>query len=86
MAPAQVLLDTIRAVRATRDADAAYKNPVLTADYPVINDKDWPKTIESIVKFLGTFLGFHLRTSSVRLWGCRKAMTRRIGTQAVLKR
>jgi len=54
--PAQVLLDTMRAVRAKRDADAAYKNPV-TADYPVINDKDWPKTIESIVEFLGTFLG-----------------------------
>jgi hypothetical protein len=45
------LLDTIRAVRAKRDADAAQKNPV-TADYPVINNKDWPKTIESIVEFL----------------------------------
>jgi hypothetical protein len=54
--PAQVLLDTMRAVRAKRDADAAYKNPI-TADYPVINDKDWPKTNESIVRFLGTFLG-----------------------------
>jgi hypothetical protein len=53
---AQVLLDTMRAVRAKRDADAAYKNPI-TADLPVINDKDWPKTSESIVRFLGTFLG-----------------------------
>ena len=54
--PAQVLLDTIGAVRAKRDADVAYKNPV-TGDYPVINDRDWPKMIESIVEFLGTFLG-----------------------------
>jgi hypothetical protein len=54
--PAQVLLDTMRAVRAKRDADAAYKNQI-TADYPVINDKDWPKTNELIVRFLGTCLG-----------------------------
>ena len=86
--PAQVLLDTIRAVRAKSDADAAYKNQV-TADYPVINDKDWRRQLSQSSSSWGLFLDkprFHLRTSSVRLWGCRKAMTRRIGTQAVLKR
>ena len=26
-------------------------------DFPVINDKDWPKTIETLTEFLDSFLG-----------------------------
>ena len=52
--PALVMLDTVRTIRELRNSDIAYSAPT---EYPVINDKDWPQTIKSIVKFLGTFLG-----------------------------
>ena len=74
--PALVMLDTVRTVRELRDSDIAYSAPT---EYPVINDKDWPRTIESIVEFLGTFLGetkiplayVTLRPSNFRMvgWG-----------------
>ena len=52
--PALVVLNTIRTIRDLRDSDITYSAPT---EYPVINDKDWPRTIKSIVEFLGTFLG-----------------------------
>ena len=52
--PALVVLNTIRTIRDLRDSDITYSAPT---EYPVSNDKDWPRTIKSLVEFLGTCLG-----------------------------
>ena len=42
--PALVVLNTIRTIRDLRDSDITYSAPT---EYPVINDKDWPRTISA---------------------------------------
>jgi hypothetical protein len=53
--PADVTLDNIlRGVRELRDYEPTYKP---TEDLPSINAKDWPKTMESILEYLRSYLG-----------------------------
>ena len=56
VAPANINVGEIRSVIELRDADIAYENPKST-NFPVINDKNWPKTMESISEFLDSYLG-----------------------------
>lgn len=52
--PAEITLVNIRTLRELRDSEIAYEAPT---EYPTINVKDWPKTIEAIREFLRIFLG-----------------------------
>ena len=52
--PADLTLANIRSVRELRDSEKAYKAPT---EYPSLNDKDWPKTMEAIHEFLRSYLG-----------------------------
>ena len=47
-------LDSIRTIRELRDYESSYKAP---DNPPTINDKDWPKTMESIQEYLRLYLG-----------------------------
>ena len=52
--PADVVMEVVREVRQMRDVELAYENPT---DYPTIDAKDWPKTIEGLTEFLDGYLG-----------------------------
>ena len=52
--PADVTLDNIRTIREMRDFEKTYK---ASEDLPTINAKDWPKTMESILEYLRSYLG-----------------------------
>ncbi|KAI2489519.1 hypothetical protein MHU86_25078 [Fragilaria crotonensis] len=54
IAPAAVTLENIRSIRELRDFEATYKP---SDDVPSINAKDWPKTMESILEYLRSYLG-----------------------------
>ncbi|KAI2504041.1 hypothetical protein MHU86_10403 [Fragilaria crotonensis] len=54
VAPAAVTLESIRSIRELRDFEATYKP---SDDVPTINAKDWPKTMESILEYLRSYLG-----------------------------
>ena len=54
VAPADVVMNMVRSVCGVRDTNEAYVAPT---DFPVINDKYWPKTIETLTDFLDKFLG-----------------------------
>ncbi|KAI2510102.1 hypothetical protein MHU86_4269 [Fragilaria crotonensis] len=54
IAPAAVTLESIRSIRELRDFEATYKP---SDDVPTINAKDWPKTMESILEYLRSYLG-----------------------------
>ncbi|KAI2493979.1 hypothetical protein MHU86_20553 [Fragilaria crotonensis] len=49
-----VTLDAIRELRELREFEASYKKP---EDFPTINAKDWPKTMEAIDEYLRSVLG-----------------------------
>ena len=48
---ANITLDTIRAIRELREFESSYSTPKDTTA-PVINAKDWPKTMEAIQEYL----------------------------------
>ena len=52
--PAAVTLESIRSIRELRDFESTYK---ASDDVPTINAKDWPKTMESILEYLRSYLG-----------------------------
>ena len=54
VAVASVTLETIRTIRELREFESTYNNP---NELPVINPKDWPKTMEAIDEYLRSVLG-----------------------------
>jgi hypothetical protein len=50
-----ITLAVIRTIRELREFESTYKAP--TGDLPVINTKDWPKTMEAIEEYLRSVLG-----------------------------
>jgi hypothetical protein len=52
--PADVTLENIRSIRELRDYEGTWK---ASNDTPVINAKDWPKTMEAIHGYLRSYLG-----------------------------
>ena len=54
VAPADVTLASIRSLRELREFEDTYKS---SEDVPTINDKDWPKTMETILEYLRSYLG-----------------------------
>jgi len=55
--PADITLDSVRSIIELRDAEEGYK--ASKDDYPTIDAKNWPKTIETIDEFLRGRLGEH---------------------------
>jgi hypothetical protein len=54
VAPASVALTVVHSLRSTKD----YKeNLKVTAEQPVINEKDWPRTMEATCEFFGSVVG-----------------------------
>ena len=53
--PPDITLASIRGIRDLREFESTYKPP--KDDIPTINAKDWPKTMESIDKYLRSYLG-----------------------------
>ena len=54
IAPADITLQAVRAIKELRQAEENWEAPT---DSPVINYKDWPKTMEGIVEYLHTCPG-----------------------------
>jgi hypothetical protein len=60
MAPTSVALTVVRSLssthslRSTKDYEEKFK---VTSEQPVINEKDWPRTMEAIHEFFGSVLG-----------------------------
>jgi hypothetical protein len=54
MAPASIALTGLRSLRSTKEYE---ENLKVTAEQPVINEKDWPRTMEAIREFFGSILG-----------------------------
>ena len=52
--PADIVMDVFRSICEVRDTNRAYVAPTV---FPVINDKDWPKTIETLAELLDSFFG-----------------------------
>jgi hypothetical protein len=52
--PASVALTVVRSLRPTKEYKENFK---VTADQPVINEKDWPRTMEAIRELFGSVLG-----------------------------
>jgi hypothetical protein len=54
VAPASVALTVVRSLRSTKEYKENFK---VTAEQPVINEKDWPRTMEEIRELFGSVLG-----------------------------
>jgi hypothetical protein len=54
VAPASVALPVVRSLRSTKECEENFK---VIAEKLVINKKDWPRTMEEIREFFGSFLG-----------------------------
>jgi hypothetical protein len=54
MAPASVALTVVRSLRSTKEYKENFK---VTAEQLVVNEKYWPRTMEAIHEFFGSFLG-----------------------------
>jgi hypothetical protein len=54
VAPASVALAVVRRLRSTEEYEENFK---ITAEKPVINEKDWLRTMETICEFFGSVLG-----------------------------
>jgi hypothetical protein len=52
--PARVALTVVRSLRSTKEYEENFK---VTAEQPVINEKDWPRKMEAIHEFFGSVLG-----------------------------
>ena len=51
---ANVVTNVVRSVQEVCDTNEVYVAPT---NFPVLNDKYWPKTIETLTEFLDSFLG-----------------------------
>jgi hypothetical protein len=54
VAPASVALTVVRCLRSTKEYEENFK---FTTEQPIINEKDWPRTMEAIREFFGSVLG-----------------------------
>jgi hypothetical protein len=54
VAPASVALRVVRRLRSTKEYEEDFK---VTVEQPVINEKDWPMTMEAICEFCGSVFG-----------------------------
>jgi hypothetical protein len=54
VSPASIALPFVRRVRSTKEYEENFK---VTAEQPIINEKDWPRTMEAIHEFFGSVLG-----------------------------
>jgi hypothetical protein len=54
VAPASVALTVVRSLRSTKYYEENFK---VAAEQPVINEKDWPRTMEAVCEFFGSVLG-----------------------------
>jgi hypothetical protein len=54
VAPASVALTVVRSLRSTKEYEENFK---VTAEQPVINENDWPRTMEAIRELFGSVLG-----------------------------
>jgi hypothetical protein len=54
VAPASDALTVVRRLRSTKEYGENFK---VTAEQPIINEKDWPRTMEAIREFFGSVLG-----------------------------
>jgi hypothetical protein len=54
VAPASVALTVVRRLRSTKEYEENFK---VTAEQPIINEKDWLRTMEEIREFCGSILG-----------------------------
>jgi hypothetical protein len=52
--PASIALTVVRRLSSTKEY---YENSKVTAEQPIINEKDWPRTMEAIREFFGSVLG-----------------------------
>jgi hypothetical protein len=54
VAPASVALAVVRSLRSTKEYEKNFK---VTAEQTVINEKDWPRTMEATHELFGSVLG-----------------------------
>jgi hypothetical protein len=54
VAPASVAITVVRSLRSTKEYEENFK---VTAEQLLINEKDWPMTMEAIREFFGSILG-----------------------------
>jgi hypothetical protein len=54
VAPASVALAVVQRLRSTKEYKENFK---VTAEQPIINEKDWPRKMEAIREFFGSVLG-----------------------------
>jgi hypothetical protein len=54
VAPASIALTVVRSLCSTKEYEENFK---VTTEQPVINEKDWPRTVEAIREFFGSVLG-----------------------------
>jgi hypothetical protein len=54
VAPASVALTVVRSLLSTKEYEENFK---VTAEQPIINEKDWLRTMEAIREFFGSFFG-----------------------------
>jgi hypothetical protein len=52
--PASFALIVVSSLRSTKEYEENFK---VAADQPVINEKDWPRTMEAILELFGSVLG-----------------------------
>jgi hypothetical protein len=52
--PASLVITVVRSLRSTKEYKENFK---VTTEQPVINEKDWPRTMEAIHEFFGYVLG-----------------------------
>jgi hypothetical protein len=52
--PASVALTVVRRLRSTKEYEENFK---VTAEQPIINEKDWPRKMEAICELFGSVLG-----------------------------
>jgi hypothetical protein len=54
VSPASIALTVVRRLRSTKEYEENFK---VTAEQPISNEKDWPRTMEAIREFFGSVLG-----------------------------
>jgi hypothetical protein len=54
MVPASIALTVVRSLPSTKEYEKNFK---VASEQPVVNEKDWPRTMEEIREFFGFVLG-----------------------------
>jgi hypothetical protein len=86
VSPASIALTVVRRLRSTKEYEENFK---VTAEQPIINEKDWPRTMEAIRELFGSVLGelgFPWRILSVRMPRYLLAQTHQKGTLQLRRR